>query len=118
MLNVPRLNPDGTWGVNPDFKEIHILRGMLFTAGIPHEFARNFDGCQIGYPALDPIEERVCSVVETAISYGHEADLLEIMGLLTPEEEENDSVSGWLTAENVFGRIKAHWEAKNHASLE
>lgn len=32
------------------------------------------------------------------------------MGLLTPEEAEQDSVCGWLTADNVFERIKKHWE--------
>jgi hypothetical protein len=31
---------------------------------------------------------------------------IEIMGLLTPEEQEYDSVVGYLTAEEVFRRIK------------
>lgn len=111
MLNIPRIHPDGTWGLNMGFTEIMRLHEMLILTGIPHEMARNFDGWQIGYPVLDPIEERVCSIVENCISYGHGNDLLEIMGLLTPEEEENDSVLGWLTADNVFDRIKTHWEA-------
>ena len=29
---------------------------------------------------------------------------------MTPEEIESDSVCGWLTAENVFERIKKHYE--------
>ena len=53
---------------------------------------------------------RVISVVEGIGSYGREADKLEIMGLLTPEEAERDSVAGWLTADDVFRRIKEHYE--------
>jgi hypothetical protein len=44
--------------------------------------------------------------------YGSEDGLLEIMGLLTPEEEGWDEVRGWLTAEDVFSRIK-EWHAKS-----
>ncbi len=43
-------------------------------------------------------------------AYGGEVDKLEIMGLLTPEEAERDSVAGWLTADDVFRRIKEHYE--------
>lgn len=47
-------------------------------------------------------------------SYGNKCDKLEIMGLLTPYEEECDSVLGDLTAEDVFERINKHhkgeWE--------
>jgi hypothetical protein len=32
--------------------------------------------------------------------------LLEIKVLLTEEEAERDTIVGWLTAENVFERIK------------
>ena len=46
------------------------------------------------------------SAIEGFGSYGYADDLIEIMGLLTPEESENDSVKGWLTAEEVFKRIK------------
>lgn len=53
----------------------------------------------------------ICSAIETPFSYGHENDRIEIMGLLTEEEEANfDSVTGNLTAEDVFERIKAHWD--------
>lgn len=41
-------------------------------------------------------------------SYGKDEDKLEIMGLLTPDEEEHDSVLGYLTAEDVFERIRKH----------
>lgn len=38
-----------------------------------------------------------------------EQDLLEIMGLLTEEEEKIDRVLGWLTAKDVFDRIYEHY---------
>ena len=50
-----------------------------------------------------------CSVICNPLSYGHEEGLLEIMGLLTREESEDDDVVGWLTAEDVFKRIKKDW---------
>lgn len=55
----------------------------------------------------------VCSVIYGYGSYGVEKGLLEIMGLLTPEEEEFDSVIGDLTADDVFARIKKHWDSVN-----
>ena len=52
----------------------------------------------------------ICSVVEFNGSYGASDDLLEIMGLMTEKEkqETEDDVLGWLTAEDVFNRIKSH----------
>lgn len=59
--------------------------------------------------------ERLISAIEGRGTHGYipenddifaPSDLIEIMGLLTPEEKEWDSVRGWLTAEEVFGRIK------------
>ena len=38
-------------------------------------------------------------------SYGNELDLLEIMGLLTPEEQEHDSVLGCLSAKDVLKEL-------------
>ena len=40
-------------------------------------------------------------------SYGYEDGLLEIMGDIVDEEEDGDSVAGWLTAEGVIKRVKA-----------
>ena len=99
------------------YKEIFKLKGMLEEAGIPFEFADRtnpflewLEKWQIGYPVLPPSPKRVCSVIEGYGTYGAEDDRLEIMGLLTPEEEANDTVAGWLTAEDVFSRIKKHYE--------
>ena len=33
------------------------------------------------------------------------------MGLLTEEEAKTDRVVGWLDADDVFRRIKEHWES-------
>ena len=93
------------------YREILKLHDMLETAKIPHRFHPHFDGYQILYPLVAAAPDSVCSVVEFFGSYGMEDDKLEIMGLLTEEEEDDSCVQGWLTAENVFSRIEAHWKA-------
>ena len=50
--------------------------------------------------------KRLCDVIYGYGSYGYEQGLLEIMGGLTKEENENSSVLGYLTAEEVFKRFK------------
>lgn len=112
--------------------EIHKLHEMLTEAGIEHEFRdRTPDeslrerhlkmGIKWGYQVVVyyPDGERMISAIEGYGSYGFggwdhgtlgtdekDGDLIEIMGLLTPEEQEYDSVVGYLTAEEVFRRIK------------
>ena len=95
---------------NADYKEILRLQKMLEENGIPHVFSRSMDGWMVCYPVARPSEECVIDAIENSHSYGHYEDKLEIMGLLTPEEEECDSVVGHLSAEDVFERIKKHWE--------
>lgn len=99
------------------YKEIFRLKEMLETEGIPLRFfdrsneAMNFESWQLVYPDVESYDDnRICSVIEGVGSYGQRQDLLEIRGLLTEEEEKEDSVRGWLTAENVFNRIKNHYE--------
>lgn len=53
----------------------------------------------------------ICSVICGYGTYGGDEGLLEIMGLLTPSEEENDDVAGWLSADDVFNRIKNHYDS-------
>lgn len=55
-------------------------------------------------------EHCVCSAIEHDGSYGRNDDLIEIMGLLTDEEEEYDSVCGYLSAQNVYERIMKHYQ--------
>ena len=92
------------------YTEIFLLDKMLTDAKIPHEFRKLSDGYQVIYTAGG--FDWILDAVQHHFSYGNELDLLEIMGLLTPEEEEIDSVKGFLTAAEVFDRIKRHWEAR------
>lgn len=106
-----------------EYKEIFKLKGMLDEAKIPYEFLnRDFhfkDFTQKGYQLCYPHSFQsgngscICSVIELYGSYGNERDLLEIMGLLTEEENNADNVKGYLTAEDVFTRIKSHYEECN-----
>lgn len=98
----------GVWTTNPKYQEIRKLDNMLNDANIPHTFDTLMDGWQICYPYGRRDDNCVMDVIEHSGSYGHDDDELEIMGLLTPEEEEWDSVLGNLTAEDVFERIRKH----------
>lgn len=85
--------------------EIEKLANMLKCAGMP--FERDDDPRsmrRIKYPSKD---DEVCSIIEGLGSYGNQANLLEIRGLLKPGEGKD--IAGWLTAENVFARIKEHY---------
>ena len=87
---------------------------MLDSAGIPYEYTlregmEDLSLHQLCYPCTD-INRRICSVIEGYTSYGGDDDLLEIMGLLTPDELEHDRVVGYLTADEVFSRIVAAHE--------
>ena len=88
--------------LNENYTEILKLNEMLTKAEIPHSFDRMFDGYQIVYFYKG---ERIADVIEHFGSYGSEENLLEIMGCMTPEEEEQGRVLGFLTAEEVFKRF-------------
>lgn len=98
-------------------REIDKLKKMLDDANIPYKYSHTVLGHDhICYPednitldASTSFGNRRCSVIFGSGTYGYEKGLLEIMGLLTPEEEEMDSVVGYLTAENVFDRISKDW---------
>lgn len=107
--------------------EFDKLIKMLDDAGIPYE--RNDDKNDLSCFGIEREPMRrikyekndnfcVCSVICGYGSYGYEEGLLEIMGLLTPEEEQLDSVAGYLTADDVFNRIKKHWEETNNGRKE
>lgn len=98
----------GNYITDERYKEIFKLDELLTESGIPHVFEKMMDGWVICYPNKGDCI--VCDAIEHFGSYGHEQDLLELMGLLTPEEEECDSVVGWLTAENIFDRILKHFK--------
>lgn len=108
------------------YNEIFKLKKMLEKEGIPFDFFDRApkdpelerlcpDLCewwQIIYPAGASDDERWISVIQNFGSYGHSEDLLEIMGGLTIEELNDAPVKGWLTAENVFDRIKSNYYDK------
>ena len=103
------------------YEEIRKLDQLLTEANIPHEFRSHLGGFQIlyfgpqGRPETEPGVIQgpgvgaVCSAIENPGSYGSENDRIEISGLLTEEEYRSDSVKGNLTAEDVFERIRKHW---------
>lgn len=99
--------PTDSW-----YKEILRLDSMLTDAGIPHKLETSYDGWILFYPDRENV---VLDAIEKFNSYGHECDTVEIMGLLTPEESKYNEVVGYLTAEDVFERIKKHYdEHKNN----
>ena len=110
MFDYYNLNT-GTWNSNPRYKEILKLDKMLSEANISHTLTPNMDGWQVWYPNANP-SENVMDAIEHSGSYGRECDLIEIMGLLTPEEAQYDSVKGNLTAEDVFERIRKHYNGE------
>ncbi len=80
---------------------------LLVAAGVPHEARTIYDGTQILYPNLS---RSVGDVVCHSWSYGHEKGLLEAMGVGVCDEDDN--VEGWLTADTVFDRWYAHYQAQ------
>jgi len=93
------------------YTEIFKLKKMLEENNIPFDYEDNSlckesQHHQICVPCYN-IKLRVISVIQGTGTYGGQDDLLEIMGLMT-EEEEDDGVVGWLSAENVFERIKKY----------
>ena len=103
------------------YKEIFRLKKMLEDAKIPFDFyemdeeARTiiptWEHWHINYPSK---ESCIISAIEGVGSYGEQDDKLEIMGGLTKEEEDGgDNVVGWLTAENVFERIKQDYNRRS-----
>lgn len=118
------------------YKEIYKLKKMLENAGIPFDWTENWgydekeikslreiapdliEHYQICYPKGSFIhcENRWISVIEGFCTYGAEKDKLEIMGGLTSKEKrEEGDVIGWLTADDVYQRIKNHW--KEHKNM-
>ena len=108
-------------------KEIFKLKSMLEKEGIPFDWIPNWrygqeqlekmklidtdliEHYQICYPSQG--KNQWISVIGGFGVYGEKVDRLEIMGGFTPWEkyENDDEVIGFLTARNVFNRIKKHY---------
>lgn len=114
------------------YKEIFKLKKMLEDAEIPFSWNEGWgygkdrykelsmipglEHYQICYPVFDS-DHRWISVIEGFGTHGAEQDKLEIMGGFTPWERyeldlNEDCVMGYLTANNVFNRIKKNWEER------
>lgn len=104
----------GQYKTDSRYTEILKLDELLNKANIPHILHKMLDGFQILYPQCTERCNCVMDAIEHCGSYGSEKNLLEIQGLLTEEEQRNDSVLGCLTAEEVFKRIENHWKESNN----
>ena len=90
------------------YNEIFKLKELLEKGNIPFEFKNIYDGYQVIIRNKNNF--KIADAIEHNFSYGNEEDLLEIMGGLTEEEEELNSVLGWLSSEEVFKRFKYCYE--------
>ena len=102
------VDADGQYITDNRYQEILRLDAMLTERHIPHIFQKFMDGWQVIYPQDG--KKRVMDAIEHYGSDGHEKDKLEIMGLLTSDAKTNDSVLGYLSAEELVSRIHQHWK--------
>ena len=78
-------------------KELNKLANGLIERGIEFTFTTFMNGGKIDWGTCDAI----CHDG----SYGKEGGLLEIMGNLVDETKTEDTVEGYLTAEDILNRI-------------
>lgn len=93
-----------------DTTEITNLHNALMALDVPHEFITHEigNGKHLYYPNKEDV---ICSAVTFLGSYGDRNGLIEIMGLLTEDEQACDDVVGYLTATEVCRRILEHWNS-------
>ncbi len=106
---------------NYEYKEIFKLKKMLEDANIPFKFVDREDDDLYFYRIIygqNTKKSCECSVIQGYGTYGYRNDLLEIAGLLTEEEIEQDDVLGWVTAKEVFDRIQCHYNKKGEIWLK
>lgn len=100
------------------FTEIFKLKDKLDAIDLEYEFHDR--GAGLGeriyehYQILlhDEYGNRIVSVIQGSGTYGSSDNKLEIMGLLTPEEQEQDGVVGWLSADEVYERIMQYYGSR------
>jgi hypothetical protein len=116
------VGPSEFWNkLDPQYQEIRRLASLLRERHVPHvlKLIRGYHDNRLGGQILyfgdeDPSAthsppEPVASIIETPYSSGSEQDLLEMMGLLTPEELHMDDILENLTAQQCLARIWEHW---------
>jgi len=89
--------------LDPKYTALKKVHEMLLAENIPHTYEMFHNGWVIRF--TDGVIDGVDGVQHSG-SYGEDQNLIEIMGALTKEEGESDSVLGYLTAEEVFKRFK------------
>lgn len=97
--------------LNTKYKEILELDRLLNEAGIAHMTYRAMDGWQLSYADMNG--DFITDAIEYSGSYGAGKDLLEIAGTLVQVDDGSDyPVEGWLTAQEVFERIRNDWTTR------
>ena len=104
-----------------DYKSIFKLKTMLDDANIFYEFLDRsividnmikypFYQIIVYVPYTEDLEEpeRLISVIQGYGTFGSQSDLLEIQGCMSKDELADD-VLGYLTAEDVFKRIRENY---------
>lgn len=102
------MNDNTALPLNPNYKEILKLHDMLEAEHIPHELSRFYDGYAVCYLVSGDV--CICDAVEHCCSYGSKEDLIEILGL-AKDDSDGVNTEGYLTADEVFQRIKIHYES-------
>ena len=105
-----------------DYKSIFKLKTMLDDANILYEFLDRsiaigniikypFYQIIVYVPYTEDLEEpeRLISVIQGYGTFGNQSDLLEIQGCMSRDEMNADSVLGYLTAEDIFKRIRKNY---------
>lgn len=109
------------------YTEILKLKEILEKANIPFTFTDDCFGAKRRgedkifpelYPSYQIRLNKNIDVIQHFDSYGEAQDLLEIMGGLTVEEMQDNSVLGYLTAEEVFKRFKYCYEHNTSVYVE
>lgn len=98
-------------------RELYKLHNLLEDRQIKHEFIIEENGKYTRrmikiHDEIDGQRFEILSAICHYGSYGYEQGLIEILGLLTREEERESNVVGYLTADNVFRRVKKYYRRK------
>lgn len=114
------VGPSEFWNkLDPQYQEIRRLASLLRERHVPHvlKMLEAYHGGRVGGQILyfgddDPYAPNatpIASIIETPYSSSSAQDLLEMMGLLTPEELRMDDILENLTAQQCLERIWEHW---------
>ena len=95
---------EATHGGIPEWTQVDELITMLEKTDIPFTVTSSHGRPQVWYP---DDKHPICDAICHCCCYGDQSVVMEIFGLTL----NYDSVEGYLNADEVFARIKEHWEA-------